>query len=50
MASNPLGVISFVGEIKLPAALFTKPVRAPPSFHIVSIISLTASETLMSQA
>ena len=49
MASNPRGDRSSVRLMKLPAALLTRPVRAPPSAQTVSIMSLIASGTRMSQ-
>ena len=50
MASKPRGERSWVRLMKLPAALLTRPVSAPPSDQMVSIISVMASGTRMSQA
>ncbi len=50
MALNPRGLRSFVRLMKLPAALLTRPVNAPPSAQICAIMSSTASATRMSQA
>ena len=50
MASKARGDRSSVRLMKLPAALLTRPVSAPPSAQTVSIISAIASGTRMSQA
>src|SRR5260370_30817602 len=48
MALKPFGVRSFVGLMKLPAALLTSPVSGPPSSQIRCTMASTAAASRMS--
>src|SRR5687768_5526327 len=50
MALNPLGVRSLVGLMKLPAALFTRPVSGPLSSQMCCTIASTAAASRISTA
>src|SRR5439155_6143094 len=48
MALKPFGVRSFVGLMKLPAALLTRPVSGPPSSQILCTMASTAAASRIS--